>query len=63
MFLFRYVIFTLQESPKYLAANGRDEEAIQVCNMLAAGVFAGLNCVSVGSLCNISPHAMAELSR
>lgn len=30
MFLFRYVLFDLQESSKYLIAKGRDEEAIKV---------------------------------
>jgi hypothetical protein len=30
MFLARYVVFDLQESPKYLIAKGRDQEAIEV---------------------------------
>lgn len=27
----RYFVFDLQESPKYLVAQGRDEEAVAVC--------------------------------
>ena len=30
MFLLRFVVFDLQESPKYLIANGRDREAYEV---------------------------------
>jgi hypothetical protein len=30
MFLARYAIFNLQESPKYLLAKGRDQDAIEV---------------------------------
>jgi hypothetical protein len=30
MFLARYAVFELQESPKYLLAKGRDQEAIEV---------------------------------
>lgn len=30
MFLARYALFTLQESPKYLIAKGRDQDAIEV---------------------------------
>jgi hypothetical protein len=29
-FVLRYLVFDLQESPKYLVAQGRDEEAIEV---------------------------------
>ncbi|KAF8889179.1 major facilitator superfamily domain-containing protein [Gymnopilus junonius] len=35
MFICRFFIFNLQESPKYLIANGRDEEAIKVMEHLA----------------------------
>ncbi|KAG9124963.1 hypothetical protein FRC07_009555, partial [Ceratobasidium sp. 392] len=35
MFLARYVVFTLQESPKYLLAKGRDQEAIEVLQYVA----------------------------
>ncbi|PPQ71063.1 hypothetical protein CVT26_011465 [Gymnopilus dilepis] len=35
MFIFRFFVFNLQESPKYLIANGRDEEAINVLEHLA----------------------------
>ena len=32
MFLLRYVAFDLQESPKYLIAKGRDQEAYEACH-------------------------------
>lgn len=32
MWILRYVMFSLQESSKYLVAKGRDEEAIKVCH-------------------------------
>ncbi|QRV89820.1 major facilitator superfamily transporter [Ceratobasidium sp. AG-Ba] len=35
MFLARYVVFTLQESPKYLLAKGRDQEALEVLQYVA----------------------------
>lgn len=35
MFLCRYCIFTLQESPKFLVAVGRDEEAIESLTYIA----------------------------
>ncbi|KAJ5041496.1 uncharacterized protein L3040_005081 [Drepanopeziza brunnea f. sp. 'multigermtubi'] len=35
IFLLRYVIFTFQESPKYLIGRGRDEEAIKVLHSIA----------------------------
>ncbi|KAH7341696.1 major facilitator superfamily domain-containing protein [Rhizoctonia solani] len=35
MFLARYVIFNLQESPKYLLAKGRDEDVIEVLQYVA----------------------------
>lgn len=35
MFLARYVVFNLQESPKYLIAKGRDQEAIDVLRYVA----------------------------
>ncbi|KAG6864930.1 hypothetical protein C0991_006312 [Blastosporella zonata] len=35
MFILRFVIFDLQESPKYLVAKGRDEEAIAVLQHIA----------------------------
>lgn len=35
MFLARYAIFSLQESPKYLLAKGRDQEAIEVLRYVA----------------------------
>ncbi|KAG8681121.1 hypothetical protein FRC08_015825, partial [Ceratobasidium sp. 394] len=35
MFLARYVLFTLQESPKYLLAKGRDQEALEVLQHVA----------------------------
>ncbi|PPQ76608.1 hypothetical protein CVT26_012747 [Gymnopilus dilepis] len=35
MFICRFFLFDLQESPKYLVANGRDEEAIEVMKHLA----------------------------
>lgn len=31
IFVMRYFVFDLQESPKYLVAQGRDEDAIAVC--------------------------------
>ncbi|EJU02774.1 MFS general substrate transporter, partial [Dacryopinax primogenitus] len=35
MFVFRYFVFDMQESPKYLIAKGRDEEAIAVLQHVA----------------------------
>ncbi|KAG6826278.1 hypothetical protein H0H92_000459 [Tricholoma furcatifolium] len=35
MFILRFVVFDLQESPKYLVAKGRDEEAIAVLQHIA----------------------------
>lgn len=35
MFLCRYVIFSLQESPKFLVATGRDEDAIEALTYIA----------------------------
>jgi hypothetical protein len=35
MFILRFLIFDLQESPKYLVANGREEEAIKVLEHIA----------------------------
>ncbi|CCO28638.1 putative MFS-type transporter PB1E7,08c [Rhizoctonia solani AG-1 IB] len=35
MFLARYAIFNLQESPKYLLAKGRDQDAIEVLKYVA----------------------------
>ncbi|KAG8730092.1 hypothetical protein FRC12_020507, partial [Ceratobasidium sp. 428] len=35
MFLARYAVFTLQESPKYLLAKGRDQEALEVLQYVA----------------------------
>lgn len=35
VFLLRFVIFTFQESPKYLVGKGRDEEAIKVLHNVA----------------------------
>ncbi|KAF9223244.1 MFS general substrate transporter [Gyrodon lividus] len=34
-FVFRYLVFDLQESPKYLVAQGRDEEAVKVLEHVA----------------------------
>ncbi|KIK66825.1 hypothetical protein GYMLUDRAFT_1023751, partial [Collybiopsis luxurians FD-317 M1] len=35
MWILRYVVFNLQESPKYLVAKGRDEDAIKVLQHIA----------------------------
>ena len=35
IFLLRFVLFTFQESPKYLISRGRDEDAIQVLHNVA----------------------------
>ncbi|KZO91869.1 MFS general substrate transporter [Calocera viscosa TUFC12733] len=35
MFIFRYFVFNMQESPKYLIAKGRDEEAVAVLHHVA----------------------------
>ncbi|KAG6828697.1 hypothetical protein H0H93_014788, partial [Arthromyces matolae] len=35
MFFLRFVVFDLQESPKYLVAKGRDEDAINVLKHIA----------------------------
>lgn len=39
-FIMRYFVFDLQESPKYLVAQGRDEDAIAV--YLVRGVYGSI---------------------
>lgn len=42
-FIMRYFVFDLQESPKYLVAKGRDEEAVAVHLYLVREVYDSLD--------------------
>lgn len=53
MFIMRFVVFDLQESPKYLVAKGRDQEAIAVRPLLS-------NCLH---LCSRSRKVLEHIAK
>lgn len=51
LFLARFIIYPIPESPKFLIANGRDEEALRVLNFIAK---------ENGKVCNLTLKQLKE---